>query len=379
MSNIRSGSQYIAVPGAAPDSKVTRDKITGDLHGVSAQVAEDLLSQRPLYQDSADFPLPTNGGGGDSGFIPTSSTPTGPSTPPTVAPGPAFDLINSIQELQGLEEYLFQQLQAVNLESPGDQAQQNDIINHINQLSDLRNDLFGQLGKIYVNLDKNSQVQRSALTDQITTANMMEQQMNNLKNDVQIILDERVNKMRMVEIGEYEYLRYSAHKTTMQIIAFTSLAILFFSYTLKKHILPPGLSKVGIIAAISIGGVLTVRAIWNMVTRDNQNYNRFKEPDTSEIITGEQQESVWQHDVNFFEKLWRGIKNEGRKEWGDLKNEWDQTGGKFVHQASMINKCYAQNPSGSYCYAPTYNYNGCVKKDSTQGLRCITNPGAWGL
>ena len=45
MSNIRSGSQYIAVPGAAPDSKVTRDKITGDLHGVSAQVAEDLLSQ----------------------------------------------------------------------------------------------------------------------------------------------------------------------------------------------------------------------------------------------------------------------------------------------------------------------------------------------
>lgn len=64
MSNIRSGSQYIAVPGAAPDSKVTRDKITGDLHGVSAQVAEDLLSQRPLYQASADFPLPTNGGGG---------------------------------------------------------------------------------------------------------------------------------------------------------------------------------------------------------------------------------------------------------------------------------------------------------------------------
>jgi hypothetical protein len=167
----------------------------------------------------------------------------------------------------------------------------------------------------------------------------------------------------------------------MQIIAFTSLAILFFSYTLKKHILPPGLSKVGIIAAVSIGGVLTVRAVWNMVTRNNQNYNRFKEPDTSDIITGEQQESVWQHDVNFFEKLWRGIKNEGRKEWGDLKNEWDQTGGKFVHQASMINKCYDKDKHnlGAWCYAPTYSQNGCVKTKSTQGQRCITNPGAWGL
>ena len=293
MSNIRSGSQYIAVS--------------------KKQAQADLKSGRPLYQDSDDFPLPSPNDDGGIPFNPASSPTTPPSQPPLPPASPAFDLISSIQELQGLEEYLFQQLQAVNLQSPSDVSQQNDIINHINQLSDLRNDLFGQLGKIYVDLDKNSQVQRSALTDQITTANMMEQQMKNLKNDVQIILDERVNKMRMVEIGEYEYLRYSAHKTTMQIIAFTSLAILFFSYTMKKHILPPGLSKVGIIAAISIGGVLTVRAIWNMVTRDNQNYNRFKEPDTSEIITGEQQESVWQHDVNFFEKLWRGIKNEGRK------------------------------------------------------------------
>jgi len=297
------------------------------------------------------------------GYIPSASTPTGPTTPPPVAPGPAFDLITSIKELQGLEEYLFQQLQAVNLETPNDQAQQNDIINHINQLSDLRNDLFGQLGKIYVDLDKNSQVQRSALTDQITTANIMEQQLNNLKNDVQIILDERVNKMRMVEIGEYEYLRYSAHKNAMQIIAFTSLAILLFSYTLKKDILPPGISKLGIISAVSIGGVLTVRAIWNMITRDNQNYNRFKEPDTTEIDTGDlEKDTVWQHDVRFFEKLWRGIKNEARKDWGELKNDWDRTGGAVARELEMITKCGAKGASpGDYCYAPTINPNGCIE------------------
>ena len=87
---------------------------------------------------------------------------------------PAFDLITSIKELQGLEEYMFQQLESINMNDPNNISQQNDIIKHINDLSDLRNDLFGQLGKMYVNLDKNSQIERSALTDQITTTNMME-------------------------------------------------------------------------------------------------------------------------------------------------------------------------------------------------------------
>ena len=71
---------------------------------------------------------------------------------------PTFDLITSIKELQGLEEYMFQQLESININDPNNISQQNDIIKHINDLSDLRNDLFGQLGKMYVNLDKNSQV-----------------------------------------------------------------------------------------------------------------------------------------------------------------------------------------------------------------------------
>ena len=361
MSNVRSGSKYIPVSGA--------------------QLKADLASKRQLYQDSDDFPLPPGGfnGGGTMNFIPGASDHSS-TVAPTVAPGPAFDLISSIKELQSLEEYLFSQLQAVNQETPQDTTQQNDIISHINQLSDLRNDLFGQLGKIYVNLDKNSQVQRSALTDQLTTANMMEQQMNNLKNDVQIILDERVNKMRMVKIGEYEYLRYSAHKVAMQIIAFTSLAILFFSYSLKKNILPPALSKVGIMASVSIGGVLTVRALWYMVTRDNQNYNRFREPELDAMLN-EDSESVWQHDVNFFEKLWRGIKAEEKKDWKELKHKWNQSAaGQLEHQAEMMKRCLLMNNpklpkgqggrSGDYCYNP--QVNGCVLRNSGPGNACLS-------
>ena len=374
MTTVSSGSQYIPLSQKA---KVTVDT-KGGLKGVSQSIAYDLETGRQLYQDSDDFPVVP---GHIPGTGPTPAPRPPSPTPPKVSPGPTFDLISSIKELQGLEEYLFSQLEYVSKTTPNDTNQQNDIIAHINDLSNLRNDLFGQLGKIYVNLDKNSQIQRSALTDQITTANMMEQQMNNLKNDMGIIIDERKNKTRIVEIGEYEYLRYSAHKRAMQIVAFTSLAILFFFYTLKKDILQPALSKIGIMTAVSIGGVLVVKAVWDMVTRDNQNYNRFEEPDIDINSVDGHEESVWEHDKRFFQKLWRGAEAEEQKGWADIKDKWSHLKGKYITPLEKIAKmkehCWGDyNPARKYdaqlnkC-VPCTNAKGATVSCATEGFQGV--------
>jgi len=285
---------------------------------------------------------------------------------------PTFDLITSIKELQGLEEYMFQQLESINMNDPNNISQQNDIIKHINDLSDLRNDLFGQLGKMYVNLDKNSQIERSALTDQITTTNMMEQQLNNLKNDVQIILDQRTDKMRMVEIGEYEYLRYSMHKYTMKLIAFTSLAILVFSYTLKNRFLPVQLSKAGILASCAIGGVLIVKAVWEMVSRDNQNYNRFIQPNipAGGGVSGSP-DTVWGHDKKFLSQIIHGIEDEGKKGWNDLKG----AGANLWSHLSAAEQLAKNEAHCKLDFTPAQQWspqlNKCVPTGSQEGFRVV--------
>ena len=285
---------------------------------------------------------------------------------------PTFDLITSIKELQGLEEYMFQQLESININDPNNISQQNDIIKHINDLSDLRNDLFGQLGKMYVNLDKNSQIERSALTDQITTTNMMEQQLNNLKNDVQIILDQRTDKMRMVEIGEYEYLRYSMHKYTMKLIAFTSLAILVFSYTLKNRLLPLQLSRAGIIAACSIGGVMIIKSVWDMVTRNNQNYNRFIQPVIPPDGLDGYGDTVWGHDKKFLSQIIHGVEDEGKKGWGEIKGGWDNIRNKYLSPAEQLlkNETHCKldfNPAQQW----SPHLNKCVPAGSQEGFRVV--------
>lgn len=240
---------------------------------------------------------------------------------------PAFELVNSITELQGLEEWMFKKLEAVNMTDTTNVKEQNDIVDHINELSDLRNNLFGQLGKIYVNLDKNSQIERSALTDQITTTNMMEQQLNNLKDEVGRILETRTNKMRMVEIGEYEYLRYSAHKSAMKTIAFTSLALLVFSILFRNRMLPDIIVKIGIIGTVSIGGVILGKQVWDMVTRDNQNYNRYKQGDFTDAMfkgSDDYKDTVWTHDKKFFEQVWAFGKKEADVGWDDMKKVYNK-------------------------------------------------------
>lgn len=296
--------------------------------------------------------------------LPVSYTPSPPGVP---ADGPFFDLSTSIGQLQGIEEYLFGELELANLNNPKDIQAQNTIISQIQQIDELRNNLFGQLAKIYVNLDKNSQVQRRALTDQITTSNLMEEQLADLQDGGDNAADERANKMRMVEIGEYEYLRYSAHKKTMQLVAFTSIAILFFSYCLKTELIPVAISKLGILLTLSIGGVLIVKSGWDMVTRSNQNYNRFDQSNIIEVGPAGG-DTVWQHDKKFFHKLVRGTEADYRKGWKEIKNKWKnekkQASGAIA-EAEAMNNCLSNGG--------TWNHetNSCDFKESFQVVRAF--------
>ena len=303
------------------------------------------------------FKRSDNGGNGGNGGNGNGNGPP----PPTPQP-PAFDLVNSINELQDLENYLFGMLEEVNMSDEHSIDEQNKIIAQINNLSDLRNNLFGQLGKIYINLDKNSQIERSALTDQIVTTNMMERQLNNLKSDVSIILDQRTDKMRMVEIGEYEYLRYSAHTSAMKILAFYEYGYFSMFSIIEKKILPTIFPRIGIMAACAIGGVLLVKQVWGMATRDNQNYNRFTQPDADADYTGKG-DTVWEHDKNFFYQLLHGAEADYRKGWGDLKHEI----GILQHDLDQVVGLANKNAFCASHFTPARKYdvqtNNCVPLD----------------
>ena len=42
------------------------------------------------------------------------------------------------------------------------------------------------------------------------------------------------------------------------------------------------------------------------------------------------EESVWEHDKRFFQKLWRGAEAEEQKGWSDIKDKWSHLKGKYI-------------------------------------------------
>lgn len=217
----------------------------------------------------------------------------------------ASNLINSIKELQNLEEYLFSKLEEINSQETTNVTEQNDVIEHINELTDLRNGLYKELRDIYIDLDKNSQIERGALTDQLATAEIVEEQLNRLKQDSQNLVDAKVNKLRMVQIGQYEYLRYSSHRDAMKIIAFTSLWILGVSLLMKHKFLSKTIGAVMLTLIVAAGGIFLIIKVMDILSRDNMNYNQVGFPSPVHTSDGGG-ETVVQHDLNFFKQLWRG-------------------------------------------------------------------------
>ena len=234
---------------------------------------------------------------------------------------PVLNLLDSIKELQSVEEYLFQRLEKINRDDPDNINEQNNIINHINELTDLRNNLFQQLQQIYTSLSKHSEIENTNVIQQLTLSIIVEKELNRLKKDTERLQNAKNAKLRMVQIGQYEYLRYSAHTQLMKTVAFTCLALLFASVIIRSIglTLPPLADKGIIFFIVCAGGVIFLQQLYDIMTRDNMNYSQYDMDDGMKLGHGnDRYESVWEHNKKFFQSLLRRGLREERKLEGEI-------------------------------------------------------------
>ena len=82
----------------------------------------------------------------------------------------------------------------------------------VNELSSMRMNLFKELKSMYSDTQASTHSNRKDLADQLTVVSVMEEELNNIKNRLSQLKSEKSNKIRMVQLGDYEYDRYNAHK-----------------------------------------------------------------------------------------------------------------------------------------------------------------------
>ena len=128
--------------------------------------------------------------------------------------------IKSIKEMQELERHMFQNLQSINRSAPDASDQENRIRARIQELVSIRQSLFGKLKSMYSSTQEHVAKNRDDLADQIAVSKTMEEELKNIEEQLDYLRNEKMNKMKMVQVGEYEYERYQELKGVMKAIVY---------------------------------------------------------------------------------------------------------------------------------------------------------------
>ena len=177
-----------------------------------------------------------------------------------------------IQTLQTMEQQLFSSLESnPNLTS----QQQQQIITKMNQLSEMRINLYKTLSGVN-NFYKNAlQSSQGTLTDQIIAVSIVEDELNKSKKQLDALEIDKSNKLRLVEINDYYGEKYSEHAKLMKIVIFTLLPILILAIIHNKGFIPNIIYYIFVSIILIIGALYFWYTFSSIVTRDNMNYQEY--------------------------------------------------------------------------------------------------------
>lgn len=180
-------------------------------------------------------------------------------------------LLNNIAQLQQQEKDLYAALDDVSLSANDRQT----IINKINEITQIRINLYSSLRDLYSTYSNNVSSSRE-ISDQSTAAiDILENELNDAKNRINLIKNERYNKLRLVEINTYYGKRYNAHAKIMKIIVFTCIPIILFSILYNKQLLPSSIYTILSTLTFIIGSIYLWNEFVDISNRDNMNWDEY--------------------------------------------------------------------------------------------------------
>lgn len=191
--------------------------------------------------------------------------------------------IQHIKKLQEIEKYMFNNLQNLDTSKSSGLDQQTTIKNRINELKGIRENLFKSLKGLYTDSQKDVADSREDLTDSLTVVKVLEDELNNAKNKLKFLRENKQNKIRLAEIGDWEYERYESHKNIIKNIVYGCLVILLIVFLMNFAWFPSSVGSLGIIITIAWVLISIARTLYWNYLRDDRYYQKFNQGDTSHL------------------------------------------------------------------------------------------------
>lgn len=181
-------------------------------------------------------------------------------------------ILNDIQSLQMMEQQLVNSLESnPNLTS----VQQQDIIKKINQISNMRINLYKTLSGVNGFFQLALSSSQSTLKEQTEIIAIVESELNKSKSQLQLLQNEKNNKIRLVEINNYYGDKYAEHASLMKTIIFILIPVIILTIIYNNDLLPTRVYYILIITISAIGAYFLWTTYVSIVMRDTMNYQEY--------------------------------------------------------------------------------------------------------
>lgn len=188
-------------------------------------------------------------------------------------------ILNDIQSLQNLEQEMFSNIEQNPNLTP---EQQEQIVQKINQISQMRVSLYKTLGSLNQSYEQLLSNSTENLKEQTRTIHIVEKELNKSKKRLDAIEQEKNNQFRMIEINEYYSQQYSNHTKVFKIVLVVLILLILIIWLRNNAYLPDWIFSILFFFIIVVGLLYLLPVLYYMWLRDNMNY----------------QEYYWQFDVS---------------------------------------------------------------------------------
>jgi hypothetical protein len=180
-------------------------------------------------------------------------------------------VLTNITQLQTQEKQLYNSLDNANLSS----EQKKLIINQINEISQMRLNMYGNLKDMYSYYQTNVSAATTTLGQEMYAIDVLENELNETKIRMNLLEEQKYNKLRLVEINTYYGKQYNTHTKIMQTIVLMCVPIFILSILANNGIIPSILYGVITGIIIVIGIIMIGWQIIDISNRDNMNWDEY--------------------------------------------------------------------------------------------------------
>lgn len=180
-------------------------------------------------------------------------------------------IIANISQLQQIEQGLIVQLNDSNLTD----AQRTSILNKINEISQLRINLYATINEMYSYNQSNATHTSNILSDQMAAISIVETELEDNRKRLNMLASQKNDKVKLVQINTYYGKYYNARKQIMVTIVLICVPILILTILGNMGILPSNLYALLIIIIIIVGSISIGYQIIDLSNRDNMNFDEY--------------------------------------------------------------------------------------------------------